>query len=158
MIIVYHCWGGSHSSVTAASVHLGLLPADRIPTGEEFMRIGFYDQQCSIDHGKIIKLGVDEYGNQVCFMGREFSDKIIIRAIKGLGALYGVDPNEIKFVDAMPCVNVVMMLGGSVSRALHLIALGRPVVIKGTQQCYGKIVQLVKDVKKEVAGFTGEFT
>jgi len=155
MIVVYHCWGGSHSSVTAASIHLGLLPTDHIPSKEEFLELGFYDRQWNVDHGKIFELGIDEYGNQICFMGREFSGEIIERAIKGIGLIYGIAPQEIKFVDAMPCVNLVMMLGGSVSRALHLIAIGRPVVIKGTQQCYSKIVQLVAGVKGEFAGMTG---
>lgn len=149
MIVIYHCWGGSHSSVTAASIHLGLLPDDRVPQKEEFLRLGFYDQQCGKDHGKIFELGTDQYGNKVCFMGREFADEIIIRAITGIGPLYGLAPQAIKFVDVMTCVNVVMMLGGSVSRALRLISIGRPLVIKGTQQCYHKIVHLVTGVKRE---------
>jgi hypothetical protein len=155
MIVIYHCWGGSHSSVTAASIHLGVLPTDRIPTKAEFMATGYYDQQLTTDHGKIFPLGTDEFGNQVCFMGREFCGDMVIRAIKGLGNIYDIDPHQIKFVDAMPCVNVVMMLGGSVSRALHLIAIGRPVVIRGTQQCYKRIIDLVESVKKEIANNTG---
>lgn len=150
MIIIYHCWGGAHSSVTAASIHLGILPRDRIPAKEEFLQTAYFDRAWPRDHGKIFPLGVDEYGHQICFMGREFYDDIIIRAIKGISQVYHLD-NQILFVDAMPCVNLLMMLGGSVSRALRLIAIGRPVVIRGTQQCYKQIVQLVEKVKKDTA-------
>lgn len=155
MIIIYHCWGGAHSSVTAASIHLGLLPHDRVPTTEEFMRTGHFDQHWPRDHGKIYKLGIDEYGNQICFLGREFYGDIIIRAIKGVAKIYNVDPDQIYFVDVMSCVNLVMMLGGSVSRALHIISIGRPIVISGTQKCYGRIIQLVEDVKKEISSKCG---
>jgi hypothetical protein len=33
MKIIYHCYGGTHSSVIAAAIHLGLLPEDRVPGG-----------------------------------------------------------------------------------------------------------------------------
>jgi hypothetical protein len=130
---------------------LGILPQDRIPTKEEFLQMAYFDRQWPRDHGRIFVLGVDEYGHQICFMGREFYNDIIIRAIKGISEVYNMDPDRILFVDAMSCVNLLMMLGGSVSRALRLIAIGRPVVIRGTQQSYNRLVQLVEKVKKEIA-------
>ncbi|MGB3963216.1 MAG: DUF3189 family protein, partial [Tepidanaerobacteraceae bacterium] len=35
MKIFYCCYGSAHSSVVAASIHLGLLPSDRVPTSRE---------------------------------------------------------------------------------------------------------------------------
>ncbi len=156
MIVIYHCWGGAHSSVTAASIHLGLLPSGRIPAKEEFLHTKHFDRQGPGDHGKIFPLGIDEQGHQICFMGRTFYAEIIIRAIGGVAKLHQLDPNQIIFVDVMSCVNYVMMLGGSVSRALHLIAVGRPIVIRGTQQSYGRLVQLVNEVKKGIREKTGD--
>lgn len=150
MMVIYHCWGGAHSSVTAASIHLGILPADRVPTKEEFLRLAYFDRQRPQDHGKIFVLGVDEYGHKICFMGRRFYGEIVIRAIRGIGKVHHLDINQVLFVDAMPCVNFLMMLGGSVSRALHIIAIGRPVVIRGTQQSYNRLVQLVEKAKKDM--------
>lgn len=150
MIIIYHCWGGAHSSVTAASIHLGMLPMDRTPTKEEFLNMQYFDRQNPHDHGKVVCLGIDERGHQVCFMGRRSYGEIVMRAIKEVGRVCQIDPGQIFFADAMPCTNFVMMLGGSVSRALRLIAIGRPVVIHGTQQCYCRLVQLVKNVKQKI--------
>ena len=44
MKIIYHCFGGSHSSVSAAALHLGLLDRQRTPTEEELVRIPYYDK------------------------------------------------------------------------------------------------------------------
>ena len=157
MIVIYHCWGGAHSSVTAAAIHLGLLPSDRIPAKEEFLHTKYFDGQWPSDHGKIFLLGVDENGHKICFMGRTFYAEIIIRAVKGVAEVHHLDPSQIIFVDVMSCVNYVMMLGGSVSRALHLIAVGRPIVIRGTQQSYGRLVELVSEVKRGIREKTGDY-
>ena len=53
MIIIYHCYGGTHSSVMAASLHLGLLPQDKKPTGKELLALPYFDQQSGADFGKI---------------------------------------------------------------------------------------------------------
>lgn len=156
MIVIYHCWGGSHSSVTAAAIHLGLLPSDRIPVKEEFLHTKHFDHQWPSDRGKIFPLGIDEYGHQICFMGRTFYAEIIMRAVKGVAKVHHLHPSHIIFVDVMSCVNYVMMLGGSVSRALHLIAVGRPIVIRGTQQSYGQLVALVNKVKQGIREKTGD--
>ncbi|HEX3010797.1 MAG TPA: DUF3189 family protein, partial [Syntrophomonadaceae bacterium] len=39
MKIIYHCFGGSHSSVTAAAIHLGLIEKHRPPSMEELMSL-----------------------------------------------------------------------------------------------------------------------
>ena len=44
MKIIYHCYGGSHSSVIAAALHLGLLAKDRIPNETELMAIPYFDK------------------------------------------------------------------------------------------------------------------
>jgi hypothetical protein len=41
MKIIYCCYGGSHSSVTAAAIHLDMLPLTRKPTSAELLSIPF---------------------------------------------------------------------------------------------------------------------
>jgi xylulokinase len=44
MKIIYHCYGGSHSSVLAAAIHTGRLNPERLPTGEELMALPYFTQ------------------------------------------------------------------------------------------------------------------
>jgi hypothetical protein len=39
--IIYHCYGGSHSSVIAAALHLKWIDKDRLPSEEEMMAIPY---------------------------------------------------------------------------------------------------------------------
>ena len=54
MIIIYRCYGGTHSSVMAASIHLELLPGDRKPAGKELLALPYFDriQPCFNIRGK----------------------------------------------------------------------------------------------------------
>ena len=57
MIIIYRCYGGTHSSVMAASIHLELLPGDRKPAGKELLALPYFDRQNGADFGKIFYMG-----------------------------------------------------------------------------------------------------
>jgi len=41
--VIYHCYGGAHSSVTAANIHLGLLPRERTPGYRELISQKLFD-------------------------------------------------------------------------------------------------------------------
>lgn len=151
MRIVYHCFGGSHSSVTAASVHLGLLPVDRIPTFDEFMSLPYYEKQEKKDHGHFRFMGNDEFGNEIYIIGRQNQARAFRQALAGIAKIFGITEKDLHFVDTMPYVNWKMMLGGFLSRKWKWISIGRPIVIKGTQASYLDLVNLVNSVKMQVA-------
>ncbi len=65
MKIIYHCYGGSHSSVITAAIHLGFIPRDKIPKTEELMKLPFYDKQTDKDHGILRLMGKDDLGNEI---------------------------------------------------------------------------------------------
>ena len=147
MIFIYNCFGGSHSSITAAAIHLGLLPDYRTATKDELLKVPYYDAQVGKDHGRIRFLGCDEEGREVYIVGK-----------KNLGANYEkimrilVDTargrqDDIALIDTMPYVNIFMMLGGYLSRRLGFSRMGRAIVIFGTRCSYHRFVQLVKVVK-----------
>ncbi|HCX78095.1 MAG TPA: hypothetical protein DG577_01645, partial [Firmicutes bacterium] len=43
--MIYHCYGGAHSSVTAAAVHVGLLARDKTPSRLELVSLPYFDAQ-----------------------------------------------------------------------------------------------------------------
>lgn len=71
MKIIYNCYGGAHSSVTAAALHLGLLPEARPATAKELLSLPYYDAQVGKDHGRIRFMGFDEWGNEVYVVGKK---------------------------------------------------------------------------------------
>ncbi len=145
--IIYNCYGGSHSSITAAAIHLGLLPETRVAYKEELLNVPYFDAQVSPDHGRIRFMGFDEYGNEIYITSKKNLGRDYEAIMRQFVYLAGGKQEDILFINTMPYVNFLMVVGGYTSRRLGLSFLGRPIVIKGTQLSYMKFVHLVKLVK-----------
>jgi len=148
---IYNCYGGSHSSVTAAALHVGLLPDTRPPMKIDFLSLPYYDAQVSADHGRIRLLGFDEEGNEVYITSKRnlgFGYERIMRQFLRITGDPMLD-KEIVFINTMPDVNIFMVIGGYLSRRLGLNSLGRSIVIYGTCQSYHKFTHLVRQVKEK---------
>lgn len=152
MKIIYHCYGGSHSSVTAASVHLGLLPVDRVPSREMFWKLPLFDRQEAEQHGHIYYMGKDEYGNEIYLAARRGKPQILENVFEGLADIFAVPGDDYLLVNVMDNVNLTMKFGGYLSRRWGFINLGRPIVTKGTQIAYFRVVNLVQRVKEMARG------
>lgn len=150
MKIIYHCYGGSHSSVTAASIHLGLLPVDRVPSREMFWRLPLFDRQEADQHGHIYFMGLDEYGHEVCLAARRGKPQVLENVFEKLADIFSIPRQDYLFVDVMNSVNLTMKFGGFLSRRWGFIDLGRPIVTMGTQVAYFRLVHLVQKVKDVV--------
>ncbi|MFZ5639724.1 MAG: DUF3189 family protein [Bacillota bacterium] len=147
MKIIYHCYGGAHSSVTAAAVHLGWLPTDRIPSEDMIASLPLFDQQTNKDHGHIRLLGIDEDNREIYVAGRRNAAQIFENMVTGVTGILDRPVGEIRLVNVMPYVNWKMVFGGYTSRRLGVIKIGRPVVLTGIRYSYLKIVSLVHQVK-----------
>lgn len=150
MIFLYNCYGGTHSSSLASAIHLGDLPADRIPLKEEILRTAYFDTLKYKDMGRIIYRGIDRWGNKVYTMGRGTS-KVIIPAFEHLIDLMKTEcglSEEIVLVNSSPIVPPLMTMGGFLSRGLHLRFLGRPLLALGAQHRYYFAVEFVRTVLK----------
>jgi len=156
MKIIYHCYGGAHSSVTAASIHLGLLPADCLPDRETFWRIPLYDRQEADEHGHIFFMGVDEAGNGVYLAARRSRPEVLENIFRGLAEIFNIPPEDYLLVNVMHKVNLTMKLGGYLSRRWGFIKLGRPIVTAGTRAAYFNVVELVTKVKSRLGGYGEE--
>ena len=153
MKIIYHCYGGAHSSVTAAAIHLGQLPEDSIPKSSEFDKLIFYDLQDKNTHGTLYLTGIDSNNNEIYILGRRGKSQLLEDLTSDLLHALNISERSILMVDAAKYVNLTMRIGGMLSRHLGLIKPGRPIVILGTQKAYPHLVKLVKEVRAKVASW-----
>lgn len=153
MKIIYHCYGGSHSSVTSAGIHLGALKTDRRPTTEELLQLPYFDDTTPGDHGVLHFMGDDELGNQIFTVGKRNLREKFGHIIVGITGLLGLTEKDLIVVNALPCVNWPMKVGGFISRRLGLVWFGRPIVVWGTKLAFCRMVRLVSQVKQKVGGY-----
>jgi len=151
MKIIYCCYGGSHSSVTAAAIHLGMLPVTGIPSSRQLLSVPYYDQQTGKDHGFFHYMGKDEYENQIYIVGKHNLGNYFEEIIRQVAEVFSLDQNEFALINTMPYVNLTMMIGGFLSRRLGMVGLGRPIVCYGTKKAYDNLVNLVNRIKITVA-------
>lgn len=157
MLIIYHCYGGTHSSVIASCIHVGLLPHNRIPSLEEIQNIPIFDRINSQNVGRIVFIGTDEYGNNVYSLGTKKAKNIVIPALYDLYYQIYKNTDELILVDTESSSNLFMKIGGFISITLKLPIIGRPLVSYGIKHSYNKLVQIVKNTKnKEKAVKSGK--
>ena len=149
MIIIYHCFGGSHSSVTAAAIHLGWLDSDKPPANEEMTALPYFDQTTENDFGSIRFMGFDDANNAVYVLGKKSQSDRFSNVLLGIAELLG-KKDEVTAVNTMGRVNWSMKLGGFTSRRIGIAGLGRPVVIEGTRRAFWELVNLVEMTKLKI--------
>jgi len=143
MKIIYHCFGGSHSSVTAAALHLGILNKGKVPAPDDLMALPYYDKTNDDDFGSIRFMGTDELGNDVFVMGKKSLGDRFGKLLMGVAEILGQE-DQLIVVNCMDQVNWSMKVGGFTSRRMRLALLGRPVVTWGTRQAFAHLVNLVE--------------
>lgn len=144
--MIYHCYGGSHSSVTAAGIHLGLLPRDRTATARELLKLSHFDAFEKIIHGHFRYIGRYRSGVAVYALGKKTLGRRITLLLKKLAKIAGC-ADRVYPVDTTAPINPFMVVGGFLSRQLRLVAIGRPLVIFGTQLAYRRLAELVRSVE-----------
>ena len=150
MKIIYHCFGGSHSSVTAAALHLGLLNKYSLPTGEDLMKLPYYDKTSDADFGSIRYMGTDEFDHEVYVLGKKSLGDRYSSILMGVAQLLHKQ-DQLLLVNCTGVLNWSMKLGGFTSRRMRLVSIGRPVVSWGTQQAYRRLVSLVEVTRLRAA-------
>jgi hypothetical protein len=149
--VVYHCYGGAHASTTAAAIHLGIIPGNRLPHFSDFRRVPFFDDTTGIQHGKLIKVGTDRFGNEIFVLGRRSSASLIINLIKEFLKLTGDNPEDYLFVSCVQLFNPLMVTGGFSSRAMGWVGIGRPLVTLGTIVSFPFLATIVARTLKTIA-------
>ena len=148
MKIIYYCYGGAHSSVIAASIHVGMLPTKRIAEKKEILNIPYFDVTPNNKMGMPLYLGMDSWGNKVYCVGWGiFKERILssILLLKDGDRDFLFD--NIIFVYALPVADIFIRLGGFLSRRMGLILIGRFLILIGVRKRYNQFVDLVNKVK-----------
>jgi hypothetical protein len=148
--IIYHCFGGTHSSITAAAIHLGWLPEKEAPPAYRFMELPYFDRRDGWDQGEIVFMGKDRQGNEVYAVGWGSASSMLTSLIDDLAGLFEIDRGSCRLVNVMKQVNLMMKIGGFMSRRLKAVRVGRPIVIYGARLAYRSIRSLVHKVQWEV--------
>lgn len=147
--VIYHCYGGSHSSVITAGVYLGLLPKDRVASKAELLAVPHFDQKEAVTHGHLRFIGRDLKGNEVLVLGKRMAGPDITLFLHKISKLFSCR-EELVAIDTTFPINPLMVIGGFLSRGLNLVALGRPLVILGTQIAYPYFVQIAEGAENRI--------
>jgi len=147
--IIYHCYGGSHSSVITAGIYLGILPKDRVASRAELLSVPHFDQKEAVIHGHLRFIGRDVKGNEVLVLGKRMAGPDITLFLHKISELFSCR-EEILAIDTTFPVNPLMVIGGFLSRGLNLVTLGRPLVILGTQIAYPYFVQIAEGAENRI--------
>lgn len=151
LVIIYTCYGGTHSSPVAAAIHLGMLPRQTLPTREQLLALPLFDKALPADRGRLVAVGTDKLGNSVYVLGRgRARAEVMHNAIVSGLTLAGRGDQSVYVVDTLPCVNFSMRVGGFLSRGINFVRAGRPVVAYGTRRAYERLVRLVETVEGHI--------
>lgn len=144
MIVIFQCFGGTHTSVAAASIYLGRLPRTRLPRLEELMALPYFDRAGSAEVGILNYAGLDPQGNPVFILGSGRWGAEIRGLTASFLKLIGPDRPRVAVIDCLPEVSLPVRVGGYISRRLGLAAIGRPLVSRGILWSYSRLLKLVE--------------
>ncbi|HWR55978.1 MAG TPA: DUF3189 family protein [Negativicutes bacterium] len=151
MKIFYHCYAGAHSSVVASALHCGKLPAQRIPTLAEIMATPYFDQTAPEMIGTPYFMGTDEFGHEVYFVGTRRGGLLVKNAVYSFLDICGFAAAQVRFYDALHVINLSTKIGGGLSRRFGCVTLGRRLSAWGIRKCYPGFIELVSNIKQELA-------
>lgn len=145
---MYHCYGSAHSSVTAAALHLGLLPRDRRPSEAELLAVPRFDRTLTRELGRPFFVGRDPQGREVYALGRGPAARYVVNCVESLLVIDGRSPVAVVMINALPSISLVTTIGGILSRGLGLVWPGRPLALWGIRRCYSRFVRLVAETER----------
>lgn len=151
MNVFYHCYGSAHSSVVTAAIHLGLLPASRIPTVKEVCALPWFDRVRHNQIGAPYFVGEDSSGVGVFILGLGPSRSPARGFLRDFVDLCGLS-SRIIIVDCLPLAGAMVRVGGFMSRRIGAISVGRFIAATGIRRRYWEFVSLACHTRLKVMG------
>lgn len=146
-IVIYHCFGGTHSSIIAANLHLGRLPWREKISASQLFALPHFDQLDNKQAGIIIAHGTDEGGNMVCTFGRRGEAELAENILRSFCRLLG---QELVLVNALAPLGSVARVGGFLSRRWGVVSLGRILLAKDCLRVYPRFLELVRETRAKL--------
>lgn len=144
------CFGRAHSSVAASAIHLGRLDPKRTPTVQELINLPLFDISEASDLGIPKFIGCDTEGCEIYIIGLNGCRVQGQSAIESLAEILAVPAWEVLIIETLGAIGWLAKLGGFLSRQLHFVTVGRPIVAHGIIRSYDQLCELVESVKKEL--------
>jgi hypothetical protein len=107
------------------------------------IHLPYFDKTQDSDFGRIHYMGTDESGHDIYILGKKGMGERCSAMLMGVAGLLGVE-HEVMAVNCMSRVNLLMAMGGFISRRLGWTAIGRPLLLLGTRGAFGSICNLVE--------------
>ncbi|HOB28414.1 MAG: DUF3189 family protein [Dethiobacteria bacterium] len=149
MIVIFQCFGGTHTSVAAAAIYLGKLPRSRVPRLEELLALPYFDRVDKAEIGTLNYAGRDRQGHLVFILGSGCRGTEVRGLLSSFVKLAGARKPVVAVIDCFPEVIFPVRLGGFISRRLGLTSIGRPLVGRGILRSYPRLVALVNSFEKD---------
>ena len=153
MMVIFQCFGGTHTSAAAAAIYLGKLPRKRRPRLEELLALPYFDRNENSGVGTLNFAGYDPRGNPVFILGSGPWGAEVRGLTASLLKLAGAAAPAVAMIDCIPLLSPTIRLGGYISRRLGLIALGRPLVGSGILRSYPHFLTLVENFEQDPAAY-----
>ncbi|MDD3363785.1 MAG: DUF3189 family protein [Syntrophomonas sp.] len=116
--MVYFDYGGSHTSVTAACIHVGKLDPNKLPNSDDLMEMPYLDKITPKDFGKIKHIGTDKNENEIYALGTKGSQ--LGNLLDDMASSQGIS-DQYLFLCTSPYVNNVLRVGGWWSPVLKMV-------------------------------------
>lgn len=142
--VVYYCYGGVHTSVVAAAIHLGRLPRDRVPDAGEILSLPAFDPREAPPLGSPRWLGRDAAGVPVGSLGLGPCRRLAAGTVRGALRALGADVERLILVPVLERTGWLVRVGGLLSRRLGVRALGARLVAEGIRRSYPALAAAVR--------------
>ena len=147
MKVIYHCYGGTHSSVLAAAIHVGLLEGKNNLSARELFSCPLFDRLEHSQIGTINRMGKDSQGHEIYVMGCKNAGSLVEKILPEFCRILSIEPNSILLVCTIPCLNIFLRIGGYLSRRTKLVTLGRYFLLLGARRSMHTIKATVGKVQ-----------
>ncbi|MDI6893323.1 MAG: DUF3189 family protein [Bacillota bacterium] len=147
--VVYHCFGGAHTSVVAGAIHLGKLPER--PSWRDVASLPLFDHTPTWERGWPLYLGTDDRGRRVYAMGRGRDSRGTDLVLGALLRVLGLD-GRVANHDTLACAGPLTKLGGYTSRRLGLVRPGRTLAALGITRDIPRLLRVVEQARGSPGG------
>lgn len=145
--LFYYCYGGAHSSVTAANIHLGNLPSHRRPPIREILHQPRFDRAKEYEIGEPVLMGPDDEGHEIYAVGLGAGYARLAPALEEFLQIQGVAPDRFALEGTLQHANMLLRVGGFTSRRLGIVFVGRPMCGLGVWLRYHSFIENVTRVR-----------
>ncbi|NLI11898.1 MAG: DUF3189 family protein [Peptococcaceae bacterium] len=129
----------------AGAIHTGRLPAGRVPGKSQLWGQLFLNIRDG--EGNVVSLGSDEQGDKIYALSVKGERGMVHRLVESFQSIYNIPEDELNLVDSGVRDNLYLLAGRLLCGSRFLAPLGYSLAAAGIKKIYGRLAELVHDVK-----------